>query len=229
LKYTIVHVNDRAKINMDNNKNILKSFEYVDDIKYFNGNIGNGRDVLSYKRIRLDVWEPYDGRTSPPLPGEYGIMVSTMNLWQYIVDNKIEKMLVLEDDIILQDDFIEKFKKCMNDLPNDFDLFSLYYFSEQNEVDEDTEIGSEYIHKSNNQYSAAQALVYSFNGAQKLLHIFKRKGYEYTNDCFIYRQAHEGLIDSYSIKKENTYFLKHDHEKIKSLIDPDNARDISDL
>ena len=107
--------------------------------------------------------------------------------------------------------------------------FSLYYFSEQNEVDEDTEIGSEYIHKSNNQYSAAQALVYSFNGAQKLLHIFKKKGFEYTTDCFIYRQAHEGLINSYSIKKENTYFLKHDHKKIKSLIDPDNARDVDDL
>lgn len=224
-----MHVNDRAKINMDNNKSILNSFEYVDDIDYFNGNTGNAWDVLNHRGIRLDVWDPYDGRSFPPLPGEYGVMVSTMNLWQYIVDNNIQKLLVLEDDIVLQDDFIEKFNKCMNDLPHDFDLFSLYYFLEQNWVDEDTEIGSEYIHKSNNQFSAAQALVYSFNGAKKLLKAFKRKGYEYTNDCFIYKQAHEGVINSYSIKKENNYFLKHDYQTIVSLIDPNNTRNTDNL
>lgn len=229
MKYTIMHINDRAKKNMDKNKNILKEFEYINDIEYFNGNIGNGYDVLNDKGINLNVWNPYDGRTSLPLPGEYGVMVSTMNIWEYISKNKIDKVLVLEDDVILQDDFVEKLKKCINDLPSDFDILSLYYFSEQNSVDENTEIGSEYIHKSNNQYSAAQAILYSYAGAKKLLKLFKRKGYEYTNDCFIYRQAHEGLINAYSIKKEQTFFLKHDYKKIKSLIDPGNTRNTPDL
>lgn len=229
MKYIIMHVNDRAKDNMDRNKNILKGFEYLDDVEFFNGNIGSGYDVLNDRGIKLDVWNPYDGRSTPPLPGEYGIMVSTMNLWQYISDNKIEKVLVLEDDIVIQDDFVEKLNLCLKDLPEDFDILSLYYFSEQNQVDENTEIGSEYIHKANNQYSAAQAILYSYSGAKKLLKLFKRKGYEYTNDCFIYRQAHEGYLNAYSIKKEQDFFLKHDYKKIKSLIDPEDYRNTSDL
>lgn len=224
-----MHVNDRAKENINRNKSILKDFNYISNIKFFNGNLENGHDVLSHRNIRLDVWSPYDGRQSPPLPGEYGITVSTMNVWQYVVDNKINSILVLEDDIVLQDDFVDSLNLCLNDLPSSFDILSLYYFSDQNWVDKSTEIGSEYIHKSNNQYSAAQAIIYSYSGAKKLLKLFKRKGYEYTTDCFIYRQAHEGLLEAYSIKGRQDLFLKHDHKKVKSLIDPDNYRNTPDL
>jgi hypothetical protein len=31
-----MHVNDRAKDNMERNKLILKDFDYVDDIEFFN-------------------------------------------------------------------------------------------------------------------------------------------------------------------------------------------------
>jgi GR25 family glycosyltransferase involved in LPS biosynthesis len=224
MKYTIMHVDNRAQKNMDHNKNILKGFEYVDGIDFVNGNKIDAWKILEDNDVNIYAWNPYDGRTSEALPGEYGVMASTLNLWKYIVDNKIDILLVLEDDIMLQDDFVEKFNKCLNDLPKNFDLLSLYYFSDQNWVNQDTEIGSEYIHKSNNQYSAAQAILYSYMGAKKLIKLLKRKGYEYTNDCFIYRQAHEGLVNSYSIKKENDYFLKHDYKNIKSLIDPTNFR-----
>jgi len=229
MKYTIMHVDNRAQKNMDHNKKILKDFEYLDGIDFVNGNKVDAWKILEDNDVNVYAWNPYDGRTSEALPGEYGVMASTLNLWKYIVNNKIDRILVLEDDIILQSDFIEKFNKCLNDLPENFDLLSLYYFSNQNWVDKDTEIGSGYIHKSNNQYSAAQAMVYSYAGAKKLIKILKRKGYEYTNDCFIYRQAHEGLINSYSIKKENDYFLKHDHKNIKSLIDPDNFRNTESM
>lgn len=229
MKYTIMHVNDRAKTNMDFNKNILKDFEYVSDIEFINGNTANAWDILNHMGIKTDVWNPYDGRTSSPLPGEYGVLVSTINLWQYIVDNKIESLLVLEDDIILQENFVENFNLFIKDLPTDFDFLSFYYFSEQNKVEDNTEIGSENIHKSNNQYSAAQCMLYSYHGAKKLLKLIKRKGMEYTNDCFIYNQAQLGLVNGYSIKKENSLFLKHDYKKIVSLIDPDNNRNTSDL
>ena len=80
VKYTIVHVNDRAKQQMDNNKKILKSFDYVDNIQFFNGNKGNAWDVINHKGIRTDTWKPYDGRQFPPLPGEYGVWLSTINV-----------------------------------------------------------------------------------------------------------------------------------------------------
>ena len=229
MKYTIMKVNNRSQANVNHNKKILKSFEYIEGIQFIDGNLIDASKILEGYGINIYAWKPYDGRTSLALPGEYGVMASTVNLWKHMADNKIDRLLVLEDDIILQNDFVEKLNKCLNDLPEDFDLLSLYYFLDQNWVDQNTEIGSDYIHKSNNQYSAAQAMVYSYSGAKKLIKLLKRKGYEYTNDCFIYKQAHEGLINSYSIKKENDYLLKHDHKNIKSLIDPDNFRNTENL
>lgn len=229
MKYTIMHVNDRAKDNMLHNRDILKDFEYVSDIEFFNGNEGNGWDILNHWRIPLDVWSPYDGRSTEPLPGEYGIWVSTINLWKYIVDNKINKLLVLEDDILLKNDFVDNLNKYCKELPEDFDFLSLYYFSEQNEPTEETEIGSEFIQKSTYQYSAAQAMIYSYAGAKKLLKLIHRKGTEYTNDCFIYRQSLEGLVNGYSIKGPNDIFLTHTYKEVKSLIDPDGFRNTPDL
>lgn len=229
MNYTIIYVNDRAIDNINYNKNILSSFNYINDIEYFNGNLGNAWDVLNHRGIRQDVWNPYDGRSFPPLPGELGIWVSTINIWQYMVDNKIDRLLVLEDDIKLKPDFIHNFNLCLKDIPENFDFFSLYYFSEQNQIKEEFNVGSEYIQKSIAQYSAGQAILYSLNGAKKLLKLVKRKGIEYTTDCFIFRQSLEGLVNGYSIKKENTFLLSHEYIGIKSLIDPENTRGTDNL
>jgi GR25 family glycosyltransferase involved in LPS biosynthesis len=229
MKYAIIHVNDRAIDNINHNKNILKSNEYINGIEYFNGNIGNGWNVLNHWGIKLDVWNPYDGRQDPPLSGEYGIWISTINVWKYMVENKVDRMLVFEDDILLQEDFEEKLYLCLADLPEDFDLLSLYYFEGHNNNDESVEIGSEYIQKSHKQYSGAQAILYSYHGAKKLLRLIQRKGMEYTPDCFIFRQSLEGLINGYSIKKENDFMLKHTYKEVKSLIDPDNIRNTDTL
>jgi GR25 family glycosyltransferase involved in LPS biosynthesis len=224
MKYTIIYVNDRAIENMNGNHKILDSFNYIDEIEYFDGNSGNAWDIINHKGIKQDVWNPYDGRTLAPLPGELGVWVSTINVLEYIVSNKIDKMLVLEDDIILQNNFLNNFQKCLNDIPEDFDFFSLYYFDGQNNITEQTEIGSDHIHKSLNQYSAGQAILYSYSGAKKLLKLIYRKGIEYTTDCFIFKQSQLNLLNGYSIKGPNDLFLFHEYKKIQSLIDPGNER-----
>lgn len=222
-----MHVNNRAKEKMESNKKILSDFDYVNDIEYFNGNIGNAWDVLNHMKIDCSAWKPYDGREFPPLPGEYGVWLSTIRVWQYMLDNKIEKMLLLEDDVSLQKDFVVNLKQCINDLPSDFDFLSLYYFNKQNEDSDSTEIGSQNIKKSTLQYSAGQATLYSLAGAKKLIKLLKRKGLEYTSDCFIFKQSQLGLVQGYSIKGNNDKFLVHEYSSIKSLIDPDNLRNTS--
>jgi len=229
MKYTIVHINDRSKENMDYNKSILSGFEHVNSIEFFNGNKGNAWDVINHKGIRQDVWNPYDGRSLPPLPGELGVWVSTINVWEYIVNNNVDMFLMLEDDVVLEKDFVSNLQLCLNDLPKDFDFLSLYYFKEQNSFDKKTDIGSRYIHRALTQFSAGQAMVYSFSGAKTLLKILKRTGIQYTTDCFVFRQCHEGTVDGYSIVPDNLYFLKHDYINIKSTIDPDNIRNTNDL
>ena len=229
MKYTIMHVNDRAKENMDYNKKILTPFEYINDIIFFNGNEENSHDALNHIGIPLDCWEPYDGRSTPPLPGELGIWVSTTNIWKYIIDNKIDKFLILEDDITLKENFLDTLTDCLNDLPKDFDFLSLYYFEGQNFDTENTEIGSKNIKKSNEQYSAAQATVYSLKGAKKLLKLVKRKGVEYTADCFVFKQAQLSIVKGYSIKGDRDRLVIHDYKNIKSLIDPDGLRETKNL
>lgn len=224
MKYCIIHVNDRAKDNIDKNKEILSSFEYIEDIEFFNGNTGNSWDVLNHRGIRLDVWNPYDGRQAPPLPGELGIWISTINALEYIVKNKIERMLVFEDDIKIESNFVQDLEICMKELPSTFDFLSLYYFDGHNQVTESTDIGLKHIHRSSNQYSGAQATLYSLAGAKKILKLVKRKGIEYTADCFIFKQSHIGLVEGYSIIPNSLSFLQHDNESILSLIDPENTR-----
>lgn len=224
MKYSIIKVNDRAATNTNHNKIILKNHEYIDDIQYFNGTVSNGWEEMNRMQIPLDRWSPYDGRTSPPLPGEYGIWVSTIRALQYMVDNQIEEMMLLEDDIILIDDFDKNLKLCLKDLPKDFDFLSLFYHEEHNDFNSNTDIGSQYIHKSINQYSGALAMIYSLSGAKKILKTLKRKGMEYTSDCFIYHYGQTGVLNGYSIQKNNLKFLHNDDNNVISLIDPENIR-----
>jgi len=228
MKYTIIHINNRAKENMEHNKLILKNFDYIDDIEFFDGNMGKAQDVINHLGIKIDVWNPYDGRQSPPLPGEYGIWLSTILTWEYIVKNKVSSMLVFEDDILLDKNFVSNLNDCINELPKDYDFLSLYYFSDQNTVDEKTDFGAKNIHKSINQYSAGQAILYSYHGAKKLLKLVNRLGIEYTSDCFIFNKAQQGVVYGYSIKPDVLNFLTHDNKNIKSLIDPSNTRSTSD-
>jgi GR25 family glycosyltransferase involved in LPS biosynthesis len=219
-----MHIDSRAKESMEHNKDLLKEYACVNDIEFFNGNTGNAWDIINHYGIKQDVWAPYDGRSTPPLPGELGVWVSTINVWKYMVQNHIDCLLVLEDDVLLDKDFAKNLQLCVGDLPNNFDFLSLYYFEGHNWEDEGTDIGSKNIHKSTNQYSAGQATLYSLNGAKKLLRLVKRKGLEYTTDCFIFEQSRIGAVNGYSLKPNNVKFLEHQYKDIVSTIDPDNLR-----
>jgi GR25 family glycosyltransferase involved in LPS biosynthesis len=227
IKYTVVHINDRSKDYIDQNNNILKSFSYVDDIVFFNGNTGNAWDVINHKKIKTDVWQPYDERVFPPLPGEYGIWVSTINTLEYISNNNLNYLLVLEDDILLEQTAEEDILEAMLDLPENWDFLSFYSFEGQNQHSVKTDIGSKLIHKSINQPAGAQAMLYSNSGAKKILKLLKRKGIEYTSDCFIFEQSRLGFLNGYSAIPGAKEYLQHKYKDVKSLIDPDNIRKVT--
>jgi GR25 family glycosyltransferase involved in LPS biosynthesis len=211
---------------MDHNKKILKNFEYIKDIKFFDGRLGKAWDVLNDRGIRQDVWAPYDGRLAPPLPGELGVWVSTLAVFDYIVENDVQELLVLEDDIKLNHDFVERFSACLQDLPDNYDFLSLHWFDGHNEKSEETDIGSRYIHRSYNQYSGGQAMLYSLRGARRLKTLAQRLGIVYTSDCFIFRQSLDRTISGFSVVKETGHLLAHDNINVASTIDPENLRNI---
>ena len=43
-------------------------------------------------------------------------------IWEQMVDKDIDNVLVLEDDVVFSDNFVEKFNNYTNDLPLDYDL-----------------------------------------------------------------------------------------------------------
>jgi GR25 family glycosyltransferase involved in LPS biosynthesis len=224
MKYTIISVNDRAKKQINTNKKTLKSFDYVSGIEFFNGNKGNAWDIINHMGIKTDVWKPYDGRQFPPLPGEYGIWLSTINVLKHIVKNDLKSLLVLEDDILLEKTAEKNILAALDDLPESWDFLSLYHFEDQNQYSSETDIGSSLIHKSINQPAGAQAIIYSNAGARKILRLLKRKGIEYTSDCFIFEQSRLGFINGYSIIPGAKKYLQHKYKDIESLIDPKNTR-----
>jgi GR25 family glycosyltransferase involved in LPS biosynthesis len=224
MKYSIMYVNDRAVNNISSIKATLSSFEYVDNVKYVDASAVSPWVVLDKYGVNLDNWKPYDGRTSPALPGELGHLASTLNVFQYIIDTGIDKILIIEDDAVLNEFFVDNLNKCMNDLPKNFDFLSLYYNEGHNQKDERTEIGSKYIQKSLNQYSGTPAIVYTLGCAKKFIKILKRKNIEYTTDCMLYKYAADASIEGYSIIPNNLTFISHDQTLYNSIIDPENHR-----
>jgi GR25 family glycosyltransferase involved in LPS biosynthesis len=226
MKYTIVRVNDRAKTLIDKNKKILNSFEYVDSIKFFNANLENPWDELANRGIDVSTWRPYDGRTSDPLPGELGIWLSFLNIFEYMTKTNTQQLLVLEDDAKIKKRAPSELYALIQKLPKKWDFLSLHFNDQQNNLTPESDIGLKKIHKSINQFSSTVAVIYSYSGAQKLLELVKEKGIEYTLDCFLYHQAAVGLLNGYSIIPSNDQLVSHEGEGsgFESIIDPTNLR-----
>lgn len=221
MKFTILNISDRLKENIERTKNILSSFEYINDIEFCNGREIDARKIIEDMSISIN-WNPYDGRTTGPLPGEFGIWVSYINIFKYIVKNRISEMLVLEDDAIPLDNFVDIFSKVLKEAPKAYDFISLHSFEGQNQKDNRTDIGLKYLHKSLNQYSATQGSIFTFRGAKKILRLLKKEGIEYTIDCQIFRKSLEEKINGYSLKSSYNIIM-HD-TSIKSEIDSGSHR-----
>lgn len=217
-----MHINDRAKDNIIRNKIILKDFDYT-DIEYFDGNSNNGHDVLKSMGIKTEAWEPYDGRSFSPLPGEYGLFVSFLKLLEVVSNSEGNDFLLVEDDVVLDKDFVKYFNLFLNDLPEDYDFLSFGYSDGQNELSENTKINSKYIHKSYNQFSGHMVMLFSKKGAKKILKIFKRVGMEYNSDCMTYRYSLLGSLNGYSVIPSEKRIVMHPNV-VKSTIDPENKR-----
>lgn len=57
--------------------------------------------------------------------GEFGCAMSHRAVWADVIKHKYKKVIIFEDDVTLQDDFLQKLSLIMNNLPSDFDVFFL--------------------------------------------------------------------------------------------------------
>jgi GR25 family glycosyltransferase involved in LPS biosynthesis len=215
MKYTIIKINSRCAENIKTIKDMLSDFTYINDIEFCDGKKTDASKIIKNMGIKIN-WAPYDGRTTDPLPSEFGVWVSNIRTYKYIIKNRIDRMLVLEDDAILSNNFSNMLRTILNNTPKNFDFISLFSFKGHNKEDENTNIGNAYIHKSLNQYSAFQGMVFSLSGAVKILRLLKTEGIEYTNDCQIFRKSLEGKLEGYSLKNEHK-IIEHDISVLSNI------------
>lgn len=72
-----------------------------------------------------------------------GCMLSHIKCWRYIVDNNLDRAIILEDDAKLVPDFKTKAQKLVDDAPNDWDVILCGCFL-------CNEISNDYFSKGNN-------------------------------------------------------------------------------
>lgn len=224
MKYTIIKVDNRSKINIEKNINILKDFEYVSNIKFIDGRKEDAFKILKDYNISIDSWNPTDKRIIQEMINtEAATWVSNINIYKYIIDNNLKELLVIEDDVILNKDFIKNFKKVCKELSPKYDFIALYYFENQNKENEISTLKLRYIQKSYNQKSGFQCIMFSNSGAKKILKYLEDNGIFYTNDCQVFKLSELGILKGYSIRPDTLLFAYHD-QSIQSIIDPDNVR-----
>lgn len=213
MKYTIVSIEAEERNAKRNAIREHVSLEEVTEIKFC-----DGRKIAEYLAahptlIVKDIsWQGHNG--------EMGIWYSQMACWQWAAENG--DLLVLEDDAIIDEDFMWRLEEYMSELPADWDFFALYYGDEQKNdyymsVDgyrlhdhySRFNIGSKTVTRAWQGYSSV-ANAFSQKGARKALELVQKRGIYTTCDCFLFIEAHDGYLDAYGLHPEATKFVDHE-------------------
>ena len=222
MKYTIISISDDRKENINKIKKLMHKHEFVEDITFFDGRKEEPFNILQGYGVRTDVYAPDDGRTDPMTRSECGCWISQYRCIEYAKNNGT--LIVLEDDAVLSKNFSTRLEESMKDLPEGWDFLSLYSEPGQNFVSKSSEINSESIHRCISQLSITAAMVYSKNGSEKMLKIFKRLGASYNIDSVIYRASRAGSLNGFIVRPDIEQYVSHGD--FASIIDPENKRNI---
>lgn len=141
--------------------------------------------------------------------GELGIWASNYQAWSEFLDSEYDALLIFEDDIKIDSDFIEGMNKYLNKLPEDWDFFSPYVHWWQSENLYNSSIndyGDDEICKAYQSWSLACYFV-SKNGVKKILQSLEN-GFIDPVDSYIFKNK----------KLFNTYTLKPGANKFCNLL-----------
>ena len=210
--FVILSIDDSRSVKKADLRNVCKDWDELGVWAV----IGNDKEDLA------DAFLEHPGfgyREWAPKAGEAGVWMSQMNAWKMIA-NQDRPVVVFEDDALLCPDFITEFNRYTDELPNDWDLFSIFYPANQYgdfhwsyDYDENGHptgpqlwfsdgapellIESELISKAYQGYGCV-ALMFSPKGARALYDQAIAKGMYTPVDCFIFEQYRAGHINAYS-------------------------------
>jgi GR25 family glycosyltransferase involved in LPS biosynthesis len=156
-----------AKISKPN-LDTLKFLERVDAVYGNKLDINNISSDIITDGGKIDALDNNLRVYVPLTPGGIGCALSHRKVYQKILDDNLDAALILEDDITIDKDFVDKFNTISRYVPRDYDILFLgYHASSLNNI---TKINN-YISKPSKTYGLFGYIVTN-QGAKKLLNIF---------------------------------------------------------
>ena len=134
-------------------------------------------------------------------PGEVGLWHSTIVALKNFLDSDFDALLILEDDIVLWNGFLEKSREYVERLPEHWDYFYQYVhpWQQDNNFNPACEIGDEYLCRSYQVWSNACFWV-SKKGAQILLEAVNKESIDEAVDWYILKRGMTREWDVYSLR-----------------------------
>jgi GR25 family glycosyltransferase involved in LPS biosynthesis len=221
LNYSILSINDRAIENINNTKNIMSNFQEI-NVECVNGNKVDSKKMLDSMGITLNNWSWH----SSPRGGELGVWLSSINLFNKMINENIKNVLLFEDDATLSNNFLNNFLSMVEEIPEDYDFLSLVFPSSSKYLyKDDAEVGLSKICSAKYNHFSTIAILWSKNGAKKMIDSLNTYGIKHPIDIQIFDfLLSNNLINGYSIKPDQEQIVFHDWNKYRSTIDLDNRR-----
>lgn len=225
MKYTIISLNDDRSFYKELIRKRVK-YEEV-SLPAVDGRVVDINKELERRSLFINGW-------TNAKKGEVGVWLSNYDRWKY-AKHMDEPFLVFEDDAMPNVAFNMYMDDIFKDLPDDWDFFALWVPDNQKrdylydiDFDEhgnhiwndrgfkDNETSNYRVENSNVVSLAYQgygmvSLMYSPSGAAKLVELALRTGLTGPVDCWIFQQAHRGLVKGYTCHPHFTHLVRYDN------------------
>jgi GR25 family glycosyltransferase involved in LPS biosynthesis len=202
IDYHIIHINDERKSNRDKIQSVVNG--NLKDIFSLNANDPEQLEKFYLKnKYFKKAWDGFK-------PGELGNFGSHYSAWQYVIDNDLDSLLVFEDDASIHSDFIGKYNTIMYNVPEDYDVMSIFVDPNQYSRCRPDDYINDYITKGYQDWSTL-CYVVSRQGAKKLVKYVNEIGMDHPTDWFIFRKGHAGIFNVYTVPPEFPSPLEIDH------------------
>jgi GR25 family glycosyltransferase involved in LPS biosynthesis len=145
--------------------------------------------------------ELHDAQMRHPYKIDYAALLGHLGIW-YSVLNALEHapIITFEDDALLHDNFRAELKDRIEEIPSDWDFFSLFVPRDSDHLFNEKAHGiSKSICKTYQRYGGV-SMFYSEQGAQKIKALLKRDGITGQYDDTLYAYAAAGELNGYCSK-----------------------------
>ncbi len=198
----IYYINlDRRTDRNENIKNEIAKLNYIGPVERISAvdgrkiDINNLSEKLITKEGKLDAMNKNGGLYYIMTRGAVGCALSHYNLAKKIINelNDNEYALILEDDVVLEDNFMNKLNDYINKMPP-FDILLIGYHMKQNKI-----VGNTFYDKPLKSWGTF-GFVTNNKGSKALINLYPIK---YQVDTEMHKLYNNENLQVYSLKEEN--------------------------